>query len=142
MFSVATINFLQDVAIDQQKERIYLPMEDLSRFAVSRRLRAARGARQWSALMRFRGGPHAGPDAVRRAAGLRLRGRIGWDCARGARRLAHPRMHRGRQLRRLPAPPGLEKRDWLIIFWRALRMSRKSLRQETVKTAFPPSPTL
>jgi phytoene/squalene synthetase len=35
MFSVATINFLQDVAIDQQKERIYLPMEDLSRFAVS-----------------------------------------------------------------------------------------------------------
>jgi len=29
------INFLQDVAIDRLKERIYLPMEDLNRFAVS-----------------------------------------------------------------------------------------------------------
>ena len=29
------INFLQDVAIDREKDRIYLPLDDLARFGVA-----------------------------------------------------------------------------------------------------------
>ena len=139
------INFLQDVAIDQQKERIYLPMEDLSRFAVSP---AAFGRPEahgkWSALMRFEVARTRALMLSGAPLALRLRGRIGWELRLvvqgGLRILECIEAVNYDVFRRRPK---LEKRDWLIIFWRALRMSRKSLRQETqVKTAFPPSPTV
>jgi len=48
------INFWQDVAIDWQKGRVYIPQEDLARFGVSEADIAAQhaGAR-WRSLMRF-----------------------------------------------------------------------------------------
>lgn len=74
------INFWQDVAMDWDKGRIYLPLEDLARFGVEE---AQIGQRQsddrWRALMRFE---------IERARALmlsgaplarRLRGRIGWE---------------------------------------------------------------
>ena len=38
--------------------------------------------------------------------------------------------------------PKLSRRDWLVIFWRALRMSRKSVAAAAQENPlFPPSPT-
>ena len=139
------INFLQDVAIDQQKERIYLPMEDLSRFAVSAAAFERPEAHgKWSALMRFEVTRARALMLSGAPLALRLRGRIGWELRLvvqgGLRILECIEVVNYDVFRRRPKR---EKRDWLIIFWRALRMSRKSLHQETqVKTAFPPSPTL
>ena len=139
------INFLQDVAIDQQKERIYLPMEDLSRFAVSpAAFERPEAHGKWSALMRFEVARTRALMLSGAPLALRLRGRIGWELRLvvqgGLRILEAIEAVNYDVFRRRPK---LEKRDWLIIFWRALRMSRKSLHQETqVKTAFPPSPTL
>ena len=139
------INFLQDVAIDQQKERIYLPMEDLTRFAVSpAAFERPEAHGKWSALMRFEVARTRALMLSGAPLALRLRGRIGWELRLvvqgGLRILEAIEAVNYDVFRRRPK---LEKRDWLIIFWRALRMSRKSLHQETqVKTAFPPSPTL
>ncbi|WP_338762235.1 squalene synthase HpnC [Massilia sp. METH4] len=117
------INFWQDVAIDQNKERIYIPMEDLARFLVSpAHLHDPAGHGKWRALMRFE---------VERTRALmlsgaplawRLPGRIGLEL-----RLV---VHGG--LRILEAieevdydvfrrRPVLRRADWLKIFWRALR---------------------
>lgn len=74
------INFWQDVAIDWDKSRIYLPAEDMSRFAVTETHIAQRtNDAAWKNLMRFEvtraremmlsGAPLA----------LRLKGRIGWE---------------------------------------------------------------
>ncbi len=48
------INFWQDVAIDWQKGRVYLPQEDLARFGVTQE-QIARGDTSggWQGLMRF-----------------------------------------------------------------------------------------
>ena len=138
------INFLQDVAIDRQKERIYLPMEDLSRFAVSpAAFERPEAHGKWSALMRFEvtrtrallmsGAPLA----------LRLRGRIGWELrlvVQGGLRILE--MIEAVNYDVFRRRPKLSRRDWLIILWRAVRMSRKSVAlaaQE--KPLFPPSAT-
>lgn len=48
------INFWQDVAIDWQKGRVYLPQEDLARFGVSEaQIAAGRADGRWQALMAF-----------------------------------------------------------------------------------------
>jgi squalene synthase HpnC len=117
------INFWQDVALDQQKERIYVPLEDLARFAMSpAHLHDPAMHGKWRALMRFE---------VERTRALmlsgaplawRLPGRIGLEL-----RLV---VHGG--LRILEAieevdydvfrrRPALRRPDWLKVFWRALR---------------------
>lgn len=74
------INFLQDVAIDWKKARIYLPLDDMQRFEVTPAYLAAEGVdAAWRNLMAFEvdrartmlldGSPLA----------LRLPGRIGWE---------------------------------------------------------------
>ncbi|NLR74039.1 squalene synthase HpnC [Leeia aquatica] len=48
------INFWQDVAIDWQKQRVYLPQEDLQRFGVTEaQIAAGQVNPAWQALMRF-----------------------------------------------------------------------------------------
>ncbi|MGK5023237.1 squalene synthase HpnC [Janthinobacterium sp. RB2R34] len=138
------INFLQDVAIDRQKERIYLPMEDLTRFAVSpAAFEQPEAHGKWSALMRF--------EVMRARAlmlsgaplALRLRGRIGWELrlvVQGGLRILE--MIEAVNYDVFRRRPKLSKRDWLIIFWRALRMSRKSVAAAAQENPlFPPSPT-
>ncbi|MDY7579102.1 squalene synthase HpnC [Herbaspirillum sp. RTI4] len=118
------INFVQDVAIDWRKERIYLPGEDLLRFGLTPD-DIARGHtdERWRGFMQFQidrcrtlmlsGAPLA----------LRLPGRIGWELrlvVQGGLRI----------LERITAVDGdifnqrpqLRLPDWLIIFWRATRM--------------------
>jgi squalene synthase HpnC len=123
------INFLQDVAIDEHKERIYLPMEDLARYALSpAHLARPDNRAKWRAMMKFQ---------VERARALmlsgaplacRLKGRIGLELrmvVQGGLRIleAIEEVDYDVFLRR----PKLEKRDWFKVFWRALRMQPSSL---------------
>ena len=118
------INFWQDVGIDMQKGRIYLPQEDLQRFGVREADIAAQAdTPAWRALMDFE---------VARARSLmlsgaplatRLPGRIGWELRlviQGGLRI----------LERIEAAdydvfrrrPQLGKKDYVLMGWRALRM--------------------
>ncbi len=118
------INFLQDVAIDREKERIYIPLDDLARHGVTAaQLDRGEADARFRALMAFEvtrartlmlsGAPLA----------LRLPGRIGWELrmvVQGGLRIleaieaAEYDVFRRRPKLRLP--------DWLLIGWRALRM--------------------
>jgi squalene synthase HpnC len=118
------INFWQDVGIDIEKGRIYLPLDDLARFHVDEQqiVRADAGP-AWRALMRFE---------VERARALmlegaplatRLPGRIGWELrlvVQGGLRIleAIERAEYDVFRRR----PRLQRLDWVVLLWRALRM--------------------
>ena len=120
------INFLQDVAIDWEKSRIYLPQQDLSVFGVSEQ-QIAEGLRdhRWRALMQFQ---------VERARSLMLQGaplplnvggRLGWEL----RFIVHGGL---RILEKIEAVdydvfrqrPILQPLDWLLLGWRALSYSQ------------------
>ncbi|MFN0315253.1 MAG: squalene synthase HpnC [Burkholderiales bacterium] len=52
--SLQLINFLQDVAIDYRKDRIYLPMDEIARFGVSEhQIASASVAGGWPSLMHY-----------------------------------------------------------------------------------------
>ncbi len=117
------INFLQDVAIDWQKARVYLPQEDLRRFGVSEQ-QIADGIvdERWRQLMQFQ--VARARQMMRSGAPLarRLRGRMGWELrliVLGGLRILekieavdHDVFHRR---------PTLGKADWLRLGWRSLR---------------------
>jgi squalene synthase HpnC len=121
------INFLQDVAIDIHKERIYIPLEDLNRYAISPAALDHASARpRWRSLMKFEveraralllsGAPLA----------LRLNGRIGFELrmiVQGGLRIldAIEAVEYDVFLHR----PKLVRRDWLAIFWNAVRMKKQ-----------------
>ena len=116
------INFWQDVAIDWQKNRVYIPQEDLARFGVPEDLIATAAVNDaWRSLMRFE---------VRRTRELmlsgaalpkRIPGRIGWEL----RFIIHGGL---RILERIESVeydvfnkrPTLRKKDWLRILWRSM----------------------
>lgn len=118
------INFLQDVGIDWQKSRIYLPLEDLQRFGVTE-MDIANGVDNpaWRALMAFevaraRAMLQSGAPLARR-----LPGRIGWELRLviqgGMRILERIESADYDVFRRRPK---LAARDWLVILWRGWRM--------------------
>jgi squalene synthase HpnC len=121
------INFLQDVAIDLHKERIYIPLEDLNRYAVSPAALDHSSARpRWRSLMRFE------VDRARQLLlsgaplALRLPGRIGFELrmvVQGGLRIldAIEAVEYDVFLHR----PKLSKRDWLAIFWSSVRMKKQ-----------------
>lgn len=118
------INFLQDIAVDSQKSRIYLPQEDLKRFGVTEmQLAHARPDEAWRALMRFETERTRAMIISGAPLALRLQGRIGWELRlviQGGLRILEGIEavdydvfnHR----------PQLSKRDWLRLAWRAIRM--------------------
>jgi len=118
------INFWQDVAIDIDKGRIYLPLEDLRRFGVEEAgIQAAHVDPAWRALMQFE---------VARARALmlegaplatRLPGRIGWELrmvVQGGLRILEGIERANYDVFR--HRPKLGRPDWFVIGWRALRM--------------------
>lgn len=120
--SLQLINFLQDVAIDWDKSRIYLPQEDLQRFGVSEaQISEHRVDERWRNLMAFE---------VQRARALMLEGaplarqvpgRLGWELrliVQGGLRILEKIEAVGYDVFR--ARPTLDKRDWLLMLWRAL----------------------
>lgn len=117
------INFWQDVAVDWQKNRIYLPQEDMDRFGVTEmQIDHALVNDAWRRLIQFevartRSLMLAGADLP-----LRLPGRIGWELrmvVQGGLRIldrieaANYDIFRNR--------PSLKLIDWCVICWRALR---------------------
>ena len=116
------INFWQDVAVDWDKGRIYIPQEDLARFGVAEEAIAAqRVDDRWRALMAFecsrsRELLHRG-DGLARA----LTGRLGMEIratiAGGARILDKIEAAGGDVFRKRPV---LTKFDWLRILGQAV----------------------
>lgn len=117
------INFLQDVAIDWQKDRIYLPQEDLIHFGVTEQhIAHAQTDEAWCALMQFQVDRARGLLNSGRPLGRRLTGRIGLELRliiegglRILEKIEHVRFdvfqHR----------PTLHAHDWALMCWRALR---------------------
>lgn len=131
-------NFWQDVAIDRAKDRIYIPLDHLQRHgiteqAIDEKIRAAENASThagrvyttpdpaWHALMQHQ----VAQARVMLRSGLpltrRLPGRIGLELklvVHGGLRILErlDQLHYDIFLHR----PSLQKRDWVVIFWRAL----------------------
>jgi squalene synthase HpnC len=121
------INFLQDVAIDLHKERIYIPLEDLNRFAISPAALDHASARpRWRSMMKFEVERTRALMLSGAPLALRLKGRIGFELrmvVQGGLRILDAIeaaeydvfLHR----------PKLTRRDWLGIFWAAVRMKKQ-----------------
>lgn len=121
--ALQVINFLQDVAIDWQKARVYLPQEDLQRFGVDEAgIAGQRVDARWQALMQFE---------VDRARALmlsgaplarRVSGRLGWELrliVLGGLRILEKIEAAGHDVFR--HRPTLGKRDWVRLGWRSIR---------------------
>lgn len=117
------INFWQDVAIDWEKSRIYLPQDEMRKWGVTEnQIAAAQADKNWRGLMqwqveRARKLMLAGAPLARR-----MPGRFGWELrliVLGGLRIlekieaANYDVFRHR--------PRLNKADWLILLWRAVR---------------------
>ena len=116
------INFLQDVAIDIQKDRIYLPQADLKKYKVTE-AQIIRGdaSGTWSLMMEFQ--INRARKLLQSGAqlGLTLPGRIGFEMrmiiAGGERILKKLHQAHGNVFEYRPQ---LGKKDWLYIAYRAL----------------------
>ena len=119
--SLQLINFWQDVAVDWQKQRIYLPQADMARFGVSEAcIAAGEVTHAFSALMDFE---------IQRARTMmlhgaplahRLPGRIGWELRlviQGG--LAILKKIEDVRYDVFRHRPTLGKTDWLRLAWRA-----------------------
>lgn len=118
------INFWQDVAIDWQKQRVYIPQEDLARFGVTPAgIAAGDAGPAFQALMQFEVARARALMLAGAPLAKRLPGRIGWELrlmVQGGLRI----------LKRLDTVqydvfrqrPKLGKRDWLAIAIKACRM--------------------
>jgi len=74
------INFWQDIAIDWQKRRIYLPQDDLIRFGIDEaQFDGFRWSKQWAALLEFQ--TNRARALMLEGAPLvhQLPGRLGWE---------------------------------------------------------------
>lgn len=127
------INFLQDVAIDIHKERIYLPLDDLARFAVSpAQLGHPDGQAKWRNLMKFEVARARALMLSGAPLALRLPGRIGLELrmvVQGGLRILEAIEEVEYDVFR--QRPKLGKPDWLKIVWRALTMRRQLKRLAT-----------
>lgn len=118
------VNFWQDIAIDWQKERVYLPQSDLQRFAVAeQQIAGGRCNAEWTELLAFQ---------IERTRALmiegaplvhQLPGRMGWEIrltVQGGLRILEKIHHvRGDVFTQRPQ---LGAGDWLRIGQRALFM--------------------
>lgn len=118
------INFWQDIAIDWQKERVYLPQEDMHRFGITESdIAGGQISDAWRALLQFEVASARNMLLSGAPLARRLPGRIGWELrmvVQGGLRI----------LERIEAVqydifrhrPKLGKADWLRIVWRAATM--------------------
>ncbi len=118
------INFWQDVAIDWQKDRVYLPQSDLRRFKVDEdQIAGHRWSAEWAALLDFQ--TERARSLMLEGAPLvhQLPGRMGWEIRMtvqgGLRILERIRQVRGDIFHHRPVlTPG----DWLRMGSRSLFM--------------------
>lgn len=126
--SLQLINFLQDVAIDREKQRIYIPLDDMARFGVdAAQLDRAELDARFAALMFFEVDRARALMLSGAPLALRLPGRIGWELrmvVQGGLRILERIERAGFDVFR--HRPKLGKLDWLVIMWRALTMRAKN----------------
>lgn len=116
------INFLQDVAIDYKKDRIYFPLDEMKKYGISE-AQIANGDTKgmWSNFMEFE--IHRARKLLQSGAplGLALPGRIGLEMrtiiAGGERILKKLHQSRGDMFNHRPV---LTKKDWLYMLYRAI----------------------
>ena len=116
------INFWQDVAVDWQKGRVYIPREDLARFAVTEdAIAAGDSGGNWAQLMAFQCARSREMLLGGAPLGRRLPGRMGLEIravvAGGAAILDKIDAVRGDVFRHRPV---LKRRDWARILVRAV----------------------
>jgi squalene synthase HpnC len=118
------IIFWQDVSIDWNKQRIYIPQEDLMSFKVTENHISRQIADQcWQKLIQFEVERTRALMLSGAPLALRLPGRIGWELrlvVQGGLRILEKIESVDYDVFR--RRPRLQKADWLWIFWRALRM--------------------
>lgn len=120
--SLQIINFLQDIAVDYKKGRIYLPEDELARFGVAESM-IARGERGegWQRFMTFQIERAQKMLVAGQPLGRILKGRIGLELrviiAGGQRILEKLAAANGDVFTRRPV---LRSPDWAIMFGRAL----------------------
>lgn len=117
-------NFWQDIAIDWQKQRVYVPQEDLLRFNISeQQINTETVDTRWQEMMRFQIQRTRTLMLSGSQLCLRLPGRIGWELRLvvqgGLRILERLEKINGDVFHQRPT---LGIFDWILIFWRALRM--------------------
>ncbi len=121
------INFLQDVAIDIHKERIYIPLEDLGRYAISPAALDNPSARpRWRSLMKFEVDRARALMLSGAPLALRLEGRIGFELrmvVQGGLRILEAIEEVQYDVFR--CRPQLTRKDWWTIFWRAVKMKKQ-----------------
>ena len=122
--SLQLINFLQDVAIDRKKQRIYMPLDDLARFGVTAaQLDAASADDAFRSLMKFEVNRARAMMLSGAPLARRLPGRIGWELrlvVQGGLRILE--RIEGADYDVFRRRPQLKMADWAAIVWRALRM--------------------
>lgn len=120
--SLQLVNFWQDIAIDWQKNRVYLPIEDMVSFGVTENMIASASTNpSWRALMQFETERTRQLMLSGAALPRQLSGRIGWEL----RFVIHGGL---RILEKIEAAefdifrhrPVLGKTDWLQILLRCL----------------------
>ncbi len=121
--SLQLINFWQDVALDWHKNRIYLPQDEMRRFAVtSDQIDRQQCNEAWRALMAFQVERARALMLAGAPLALRLPGRTGWELRLivlgGLRILERIEMAAYDVFRHRPV---LGKTDWIRLIWRALR---------------------
>jgi squalene synthase HpnC len=122
------INFLQDVAIDREKGRIYLPLDELARFGLDpARLTEWQADERWVALMAFEVDRARALLLSGAPLALRLPGRVGWELrlvVQGGLRILESIERVGYDV--FARRPKLGAFDWLLLGWRALWMRRNA----------------
>ncbi|MFZ6645216.1 squalene synthase HpnC [Undibacterium sp. TJN25] len=118
------INFWQDVAVDWQKRRIYIPEEDLRRFDISEDdIAQANSGHAWQQMMLFQTSRARAMLVTGSPLAKKLPGRIGWELRLviqgGLRILERIDRVKGDVFTQRPK---LGKSDWVILLWRALWM--------------------
>ncbi len=117
------INFLQDIAIDAQKNRIYLPQDELKKYHVPEsQIINSDSSGAWALMMEFQ--INRARKLLQSGAplGLALSGRAGFEMrmmiAGGERILKKLHQARGDSFSMRPT---LSKKDWLYMVYRAAR---------------------
>lgn len=116
------INFLQDVAIDYQKNRIYLPQDDLKRFGISEQdIASGSASPAWQQMMLFQIERAQNMLNQGKPLGRVLRGRIGLEMrliiAGGETILRKLRQQHGDIFNHRPV---LQPWDWLTMLFKAI----------------------
>ena len=122
--SLQLINFLQDVAIDWNKSRVYLPQEDLQRFGVNEsQIALGKVDEHWRLLMKFEVARARQMMLDGAPLALQVGGRLGWELrliAQGGLRVLDKIESVDYDVFR--RRPTLHAGDWLLMCWRAWRV--------------------